>query len=92
MFIVGDPEYYGGTGIEDELELSNDAGEEMDNEGHEDGLEPSNDADGVVDIKALDQREDPFPMKLPREIIDIILSYLDHYSIKTVRLVSRLSL
>ena len=37
-----------------------------------------------------EEGQDPF-IKLPREIIDIILSYLDHSSIKTVRLVSRLS-
>ena len=38
-----------------------------------------------------DQGKDPFPVKLPREIMDIIFSYLDPASIKTVRLVSRLS-
>ena len=37
-----------------------------------------------------DHYQDPFPVKLPREIMDIIFSYLDPASIKTVRLVSRL--
>ena len=49
-------------------------------------------AETVGAIEALDlyQDQNPFPVKLPMEIIDIIFSYLDPASIKTVRLVSRL--
>ena len=47
-------------------------------------------AEEVEDNYDLDHYQDPFPVKLPREIIDIIFSYLDPASIKTVRLVSRL--
>ena len=46
-------------------------------------------ADTVGAIEALDLNQDPF-QNLPREIMDIIFSYLDPASIKTVRLVSRL--
>ena len=45
----------------------------------------------VEDVKDNEyQGQDPFPVRLPREIMDIIFSYLDPASIKTVRLVSRL--
>ena len=57
----------------------------------EDKVEVSNDeneAEAVEDNQ--DQNQDPFPVRLPREIIDIIFSYLDPASIKRVRLVSRL--
>ena len=48
-------------------------------------------ADTVGAIEALDLDQDQDPLQnLPREIIDIIFSYLDPASIKTVRLVSRL--
>ena len=49
-----------------------------------------NESEAVEDNEDQGQ-EDPFPVKLPREIIDIIFSYLDPASIKRVRLVSRLS-
>ena len=43
-------------------------------------------------IEALDLNKDQDPSQnFPREIIDKIFSYLDPASIKTVRLVSRLS-
>ena len=43
-------------------------------------------------IEALDLNKDQDPLQnVPREIIDIIFSYLDPASIKRVRLVSRLS-
>ena len=42
-------------------------------------------------IEALDLNKDQDPLQnLPREIMDIIFSYLDPASIKRVRLVSRL--
>ena len=48
-------------------------------------------ADTVGAIEALDLDQDQDPLQnLPREIMDIIFSYLDPASIKRVRLVSRL--
>ena len=44
--------------------------------------------EAVVDNAA--QGQDPFQVKLPREIIDIIFSYLNPDSVKRVRLVCRL--
>ena len=54
------------------------------------GLEVSYDDEVEAVEDNEDQGQDPFPVRLPREIMDIIFSYLDPASIKTVRLVSRL--
>ena len=54
------------------------------------GLEVSYDDEVEAVEDNEDQGQDPFPVRLPREIMDIIFSYLDPASIKRVRLVSRL--
>ena len=51
------------------------------------GLEVPDEQDEALD---LDRGQDLFEVRLPREIMSIIFSYLDPDSMKAVRLVSRL--